>query len=339
MRKIVVWIQILGLIILRPLKVVLRIFFIKKIFLKEWSGQLGNNLLQLARTEFLAAKIEASISLPIHQFLDLEQHYRLHTALIDPPGIGASSTFNFFLADLRHFGKPTINLEESLLRNFYYQYDSYPYSLSLWNWRETLREKILPLLPSQLDPRITDETLVIHIRSGDIFQTDWAAHAAYVQPPMSFYLEIIEAFNFQDIVIVTQQDLKNPCIHKLQQQFPRIRIQASSLVEDISTILSARNLVTGQSTFSLALGFASSQIQHLYIPQFDLKQGYIKSFLWSDVVKLTFQANYQQQFKDLDFEIHLAKISQYISIGDWHNSPEQRDLMLNHKREHVTLLK
>lgn len=253
LKKIVVWIQILGLIILRPLKVVLRIFFIKKIFLKEWSEQLGNNLLQLARTEFLAAKIEASISLPIHPFLNLEQHYRLHTALTDLPGIESSSTFNFFLADLQHLGKPTIKLEESLLRNFYYQYDSYPYSLSLWNWRETLREKILPLLPSQLDPRITDETLVIHIRSGDIFQTDWAAHAAYVQPPMSFYLESIEAFNFQDIVIVTQKDLKNPCIHKLQQQFPRIRIQAPSLVEDISTILSARNLVTGQSTFSLAL--------------------------------------------------------------------------------------
>lgn len=339
MKKIVVWIQILWLIILRPLKLVLGISFIKKIFLKDWYGQLGNNLLQLARTEFLAAKIKTSISLPPHSFLDLEQDYQLHTALIDLPKIESSSTFNFFLADLRHLGKPTINLQESLLRNFYYQYDSYPYSLSLGNWRETLREKILPLLPSQLDPRITDETLVIHIRSGDIFQTDWAAHAGYVQPPISFYLEIIESSNFQEIVIVTQPDLKNPCIHKLQQQFPYIRIQASSLMEDIRTILSARNLVTGQSTFSLALGFASSQIQHLYVPQFDLKPGYVKAFLWPDIVKLTFQSNYQQQCKDLDFEIHLAKISHYISIGDWHNSPQQRDLMLNHKREHITLLK
>jgi hypothetical protein len=113
--------------------------------------------------------------------------------------------------------------------------------------------------------------LVIHIRSGDVFWEDLTRlHKGYIQPPLSFYLEIINKFNLKDIVIVTQDDFKNPCINELKRLMPDIRIQTSNILDDISTIISARNLVIAHSSFSLCLGLASDKLKRMFIPQFDI---------------------------------------------------------------------
>jgi hypothetical protein len=80
-----------------------------------------------------------------------------------------------------------------------------------------------------------------------------------IQPPVSFYLALIEKFKFQDIVVVTQGDFKNPCINELKKAIQYIRIKTASLVDDISAILSAKNLVIANSTFSLCFGLVSAK--------------------------------------------------------------------------------
>jgi hypothetical protein len=145
-----------------------------------------------------------------------------------------------------------------------------PFSPRLGAYRRILRRELLPVLPYHDDHLINDETLVIHMRSGDVFGDDLSEiPKGYIQPPLSYYLEIINKFGIKDIVIVTD-NLRNPCIKQLKELMPDLKIQTSNLLDDMSTIMSARNLIVGQSSFSLCLGLASDKIKRIFIPQFDI---------------------------------------------------------------------
>ena len=77
-----------------------------------------------------------------------------------------------------------------------------PFSPRLGDYRRILRRELLPVLPYHDDHLINDETLVIHMRSGDVFGDDLSEiPKGYIQPPLSYYLEIINKFGFKDIVI------------------------------------------------------------------------------------------------------------------------------------------
>ncbi len=336
-------IQVFGLIVLRSLRTLSwQIAAKKTIYVKSWFGALGNNIIQLAQAEFLAEKSGATVYAPPHPFLRVGDRYTLHDIKLSPPPELIYLTSELFLADLQardlqgrdlpdRDAPPKLN-GSALLRSFYYRYDVQPFALKLPDYRRILQSKILPLIPYEPDTAITDETLVIHIRSGDIFQ-DKYPHLAYVQPPLSFYLNIIQKYNYQDVVIVTQADLQNPCIEQLQRHLPGVRVQASSLAADIGTILRARHLVVGLSTFSVVLGFCSSQIRQMYVPVFDVKPGYWRVNFWSDLLRLTVQDGQAIATDTLDFTINRIAIPDYIEVGSWKNTPKQRQLMIEHSLE------
>ncbi|MBD2460529.1 hypothetical protein H6G89_05670 [Oscillatoria sp. FACHB-1407] len=328
-------IYVLLFILLRSIKMLIWAKTIgKDIYINAWYGELGNNLIQIVHAEYLSQKTGLTIHLPKHRYLNLEQSYRIHTISPSVPQDVDPGTTGLFLADLRsHPGE--VSLRRELFRSFFYKYDISPFKPSLTEYRTLFQTKALPLISSRASQRVTDETLVIHMRSGDVFQKK--PHPAYVQPPVSFYLKIIEEFNFTDILIVTQNDFRNPCIEHLKQLIPTVRVQASTLEDDISAILSARNLVTAFSTFSIALAFASTQIKQLYIPQLQVKKDYWRTLFWSPIFKLAFQSNdYNNQFESLDFTLYPIKIHNYVAIGDWKNNQAQRDLMIHHSREHLS---
>src|SRR5579883_4064 len=334
-------IQALAMAFLRLLKVLIYArFFCNAIYVRAWFGDLGNNLIQLANAEHLSEIIGLDVYCPRHSFLEVEKNYLIHEIPSDKFLTDTKSlSYVWYIDHLQNNINPSelfpVKEQSSLLRYYYYYFDTLPFLPRLTHYRQILKNKLLPLIPHQLDRSITDETLVIHIRSGDIFG-DVSIHQAYIQPPLSFYLKIIETFDFKDIVIVTQDDFRNPCIAELKQLMPEIRIQASSLEEDVSTILSARNLVVGISTFSLSLGFASTQIKRLYVPQFDIKKGYLRVMFWPELFKLVFNSkNPNLEHQTLDFHLYPIKILNYIAIGDWHNAPRQREQMLNHAGENL----
>jgi hypothetical protein len=41
------------------------------------------------------------------------------------------------------------------------------------------------------------------------------------------------------------------------------------------------------------------------------------------------------QFQNLDIDVHLIKIQNYIPMGGWLNQPHQYDVMIEHPREHI----
>jgi hypothetical protein len=189
--------------------------------------------------------------------------------------------------------------EWSLFRRLFWRLDILPFSPNLENYRVALREDLSNIIPHHTDASINDDTLVIHMRSGDVFTDKLnAVKMIYIQPPLSYYLEIISNFSFKDIVIVTQNDHKNPCINNLKKIIPNIRVQSSTLFDDISTIMSARNLVVPHSSFSICLGLASDKLKRIFIPQFDVidKVYYMRAPVWPNIHRCAFMAGQSNSF-------------------------------------------
>jgi hypothetical protein len=90
------------------------------------------------------------------------------------------------------------------------------------------------------------------------------------------------------------------------------------------------------STFSLALAFASKNIGKLFIPQFGRQSGYWRTKFWSPIMQLFLKGNHFPSVDSLDFELYPTRIENYIPIGGWMNSQNQRDLMVNHARTNIS---
>ena len=158
-----------------------------------------------------------------------------------------------------------------------------------------------------------DNDLVIHIRSGDIFSPYWAGpHPDYIMPPLSYYTNIINNNNYENIYLIAEDNL-NPCINKLLELYPNIQFTIQSLEKDINTILSAVNIVISYGTFIPQLMFVSDNIKNMYSP----------SYTEHDNNGFVEVPNYN---------IIITDLNQYrYEMYPWRNIPEQYNKMLTYK--------
>jgi len=114
---------------------------------------------------------------------------------------------------------------------------------------------------------ITDETVVMHMRSGDIQGGD-----RYPQPPCSYYkLVMLEGGPlrkpFEKGVILTEPDMRNPCIQAMLDTFPgKIEVHSRSVAEDACTMISAKHLAIAFGTWGPALSRLNTNLMDLYVP-------------------------------------------------------------------------
>ena len=179
-----------------------------------------------------------------------------------------------------------------------------------------------------------DRNLVIHIRSGDIF-TSRNVHQDYGQPPLSYYMLVINHFKPMSITLV-YEDESNPVISELRRllsmQGIPCSVSSSNLREDLKVIMKSSALVIGRGTFALGALCFSNNLKHLY----------------------SFSSTFE---KDPYFRLHLSelgndfgvskwdvqdKVGVYIRSmcdGNWINSDSQRKLMIDYLPENLTLQK
>ncbi|MEM7195594.1 MAG: alpha-1,2-fucosyltransferase [Pseudomonadota bacterium] len=95
-----------------------------------------------------------------------------------------------------------------------------------------------------------DKDLTISIRSGDIWQhpEKKTVHGGYCALPYSFYQEIIESEEWDQIYIVTE-DPSDLMIRKLVEEYSCI-VYSNSPVEDFCILKSSKNIVLSVSTFA-----------------------------------------------------------------------------------------
>lgn len=194
---------------------------------------------------------------------------------------------------------------------------------SLLERRQYLHQYVSDHLPLT-ETDLGEDTLVLHIRSGDIFNIDmgWGTHveaiSQYVQPPLVYYQKIIEQERPRRVIIVSTPDLANPVINALSELVPNVEISCGSLLEDISLLCSASRLVVGFGTFGLMSALLSKRIQKLYAPRPVCDTVYNSDRLPCD-------------YSMLDMEVVEAEFPGYIAHGTWSNSKEQRQCMLEHE--------
>ena len=107
---------------------------------------------------------------------------------------------------------------------------------------DLLRLEIIKNLPKI---KTNDKFLYIHIRSGDIFKNP---HIYYAQPPLCFYQNIINNYEFDKVYIISFNSL-NPVINKLINYYPNIIYKKNSIKIDISYLINSYNIVASVSSF------------------------------------------------------------------------------------------
>jgi len=99
--------------------------------------------------------------------------------------------------------------------------------------------------------------LIIHIRSGDVFEkenrvnkdTDSVVFKWFVQPPYSFYEKIISEKSYEKIYIVSENYNINPVVNKLMNSHKNIHFLSNDICTDFKILLNSKNLVASTSDF------------------------------------------------------------------------------------------
>lgn len=160
-----------------------------------------------------------------------------------------------------------------------------------------------------------DNTVIIHIRGGDIFSRDnyyCPVVSRYIQNPLKYFLDIIE--KFENVLILTE-DYLNPVVSELEK-LDNVKVSICSIVETIETLLSAKNVVTsGVSSFPIACLLLSDNIENIYCSDLHLNE--IISY---------------KDFVDEKVNIHITNIDlqRYINYNEWLNTPDQKKLMIKY---------
>ena len=103
----------------------------------------------------------------------------------------------------------------------------------------------------------SEDTLVAHVRSGDIFDED--IHPKYAQPPLAFYLAAWRHSGLRRLRVVAQDD-KSPVVQlfrllELQQVGGRgaLTVQTGAWIDDLRTLMCARHLALSTSSLRFVL--------------------------------------------------------------------------------------
>jgi hypothetical protein len=198
---------------------------------------------------------------------------------------------------------------------FYYysgQYRSFEIDVDylINNIRRVCLDYIKPNLKFSVENSFDENTLVIHIRSGDIFSQVHLTPHDYCPNPLYYYLLLIDSF--EKIIVVTESDNYNPIIDELKK-IDKVRIQSYTVEEDFSTLMRAKNIASsGTGTFSVAAALCSTNVENFYCSNLYMKSHLNPEMLMNHI-----------SVKQID-------LNNYLKLNTWTNSEEQRKFLLTY---------
>lgn len=272
-------------------------------------GRFGNNLTQVANAIILAEVGRfKSIRLPDFSFLSLKGQVAIGGLTFTP------------------FNHPHDTNQYFLEGSFYSSPESDFGVLSQGARRRVIRNYIKPLLNLPKPIYSNEKQIVIHLRSGDIF--DEKPSPGYTQPPLSYYKRIL-SLGIQnseiETVLMVYEDEKNPCVSELIEYLSDIdiqfKLQSGSLEDDMAYLLGAQQAVFGCGTFGTAVCHLSDNLKNVDVFVDGCGDQY-KGFTHFDRIRCW-----------------KAKENTYIQKNRWANTPKQRKLMLSHSENAIELVR
>jgi hypothetical protein len=255
----------------------------------EWYGRLGNNIRQIINVISIALEYDYNINIPKHDFFTktkiiLNKKQTDNDILIDTEG----ENFFYFNNILKFGNEWKINFKKNFNKTI-----------------SIIRD--LFIIKYQELQKLDDNTLTIHIRSGDLFSA--SPHSEYIIPPLSYYINIINNSNYDNIYLLAE-DTKNPIINILLKIYPNIKFKISTLEEDVKMIMRSINIVSSFGTFVPSLLLLTNYTKKIYTPSY---------------IKNNFTDYYINNIESIDLNNYKDK------IGKWKNSSEQREILVNYK--------
>lgn len=176
------------------------------------------------------------------------------------------------------------------------------------NFHEFNRDYLFHKLLIAEDLEIGSNTLVIHIRTGDIFKRDW--HSLYTQNPLSFFLKISESF--EKVIVICGKERNNPILNILKEN-KKFNIQSNSFKEDFNILLNAKNLATsGVSGFPISAALLSQKLENFYHSNLYLKEHLNPEMINKKIVN-----------------VHSYEIKDYIPVGQFINTENNLKKLLS----------
>ena len=264
-----------------------------------WSGRLGNNIQQLANSIMYAEKNNSEIQQNLPH--DIIKNFAIK---FGDNQINAVGRF--------YAWEPIVNCDKGILNGTNETGLEVDYIYK--NIQRVCREYISPNLNLPKKDTIGDDTIVMHLRSGDMYFKVFERPINYVPNPLIFYTNLIESFD--KCILITEEDRMNPVIHELEK-IDKVQIQISSVEDDFATLMSAKNLaLSGVGTFAMGAALCSSQLKNLYTTDLLLSE----------------HLNYSMFF-DTDVKMNVMELENYIPVYpcSWSNSEEQRQFVLDYR--------
>lgn len=172
-----------------------------------------------------------------------------------------------------------------------------------------------PLLKvhSESEP-LPESHLVIHVRGGDVFRGK-NVHRNYGQPPLAYYLKILEHAAWTVVTVVAEDQANpvwKPLLDACTARFPcEVRV-GMPLADDVGFLLRAKTLVAGRGSFIRAIATLSRNLRVVHAFETgiaDLRGIDVEVTGWHDVAGV---------YRDS------------LMRGNWENSPVQRELMIGY---------
>ena len=214
------------------------------IIVKKWFCRLGNNMNQLINIMHIAFIYK-------HNIVFKKKHKMFDVSIIE----------NYFS---KYDNKEIIIDKRS---NFFFEVPSLDYTkISEEDKKETIKILKESFVIKNIY-KLPENYLVIHIRSGDIFQDKFFNHPkpppSYIPPPLSYYTKYIEEYNYKNIIIVCE-DKVNPVVDSLLKIYKNAIYTKNSLEEDIKIIMGATNVLWSIGSFVPKLLLISDHIKNVY---------------------------------------------------------------------------
>lgn len=233
-------------------------------FEHNWYGRLGNNIISIfnAALDAESRGLDFSLKDCSHSILNLapyDYYSRKHPKAT--PIKQVLTPAEAFYINIYNYPRELDGLELLL-----------PFPAACCSRKRILSPPLAKFYTSPAAFKFSQESLIIHIRSGDIFDRTRPAEFRYSPPPLAYYTGVIEEHQSRHsrdakVVIVTETNNMSPLVEALLKLYPEgmITLQAGTLEEDVAVVLAARHLVASQGTFAYALALASHNLDTLYL--------------------------------------------------------------------------
>ena len=244
--------------------------------INRWFCRFGNNIQQIVNAVFLAQVYgHSKVTFPKHELIR-------NTRIILDPGRKSEP--------------------KDLTGRFFKIQEHTDIPLTPERRREIAQQYVQPLLDLPDIPFYDEDTIVIHIRAGDIFSKK--PHRMYVPCPLSLYQRVIDQYQR---AVVVYEDRGHPAVDALERD-PKVTLHHGDILTDIAHLAAAKNLLIGVGTFGMMGYMFSRNIGAIHLPEY---------------VRTPFT----------DIKVMRYSLEGYIPQGEWKNTSAQREIIMNYSCE------